>query len=444
MNYKKILVTALIILSFSLCGCVYQVSDQDILAKPKLPLDFEEVRELLTDEYGDDLNLINPISGENTKAIQFIDLDSDGEDEVLIFRKVPSDKQPMKVVLLSKNEYGNWDINNDISGVGYDINKIEFFDFNLDGKTEIVIGWQGGANTNKGFSVYGYSEGKTKMIYQDNYTEFVIGDLTKDGIDDLLTIKLSRTDASAKATLHTYQNGKFAPVSTVNMDGYINNYYNVLYGKVSSDKYVVVVDTLIGSTYSFTDVIVYEDGKLNNVFFVEKWDITDSTYRYQDKKTADVDNDGVFEIPTLISPKGFEKTPSKDTPWITVWNMWDGAKGIIPKHRSYDDEKQGYRFIFSDTWDENVSVNIINSLTTFVVREENGSPLIPILDIQVLDVNEWDLNRDGYLEDGYFRIKGTLEKVYLGRIQNYPKDSFYSKYKMTKEDVITNFQILVD
>lgn len=65
-------------------------SVQGLLEPPKLPVQLEEIKQVLDARYEKELQYINPIEGNHTKSTQFVDLDGDGVEEVLIFHKLAS------------------------------------------------------------------------------------------------------------------------------------------------------------------------------------------------------------------------------------------------------------------------------------------------------------------------------------------------------------------
>lgn len=399
---------------FVLTGCIFDVSDIDMLSKPRLPLELEEISQVLKTHFNEDIQLITPLEGENKKSVQFIDLDQDGEDEVVVLHAKETDQFAMKVTVLSKKD-DKWRINTDIQGIGYDVNKIAFPDMDGDGVKEIVVGWQSGAQLNKGLSVYRHGEKGYEEIFKDSYTEFVTGDVNGNKQDELVIIKLSRSEAFAKAKLYTLMDDRLSLMADNYMDGFINEYASVQIGKVSPKDIGIVVDAKVGARSGFTDVFIYKDGALNNLFFDAKWKVTRETYRQVGRQSADINQDGIIEIPTLAQGNRFEKATAP-APYITVWNQLDEAGKLKPVSRSFDDLEGGYRFTFPAKWTEQIGV--VQTADTVLINwyeTDTGQPE-PLMEIKQVERKNWDLSKEDFINRGYLELGKNLDKVYLGKI----------------------------
>lgn len=397
-------------------GCIFDVNDIDLLSKPRLPLELEEISRVLKNHFNEDIKLITPLEGENKKSIMFIDLDQDSENEVVVLHSKETDQYAMKVTVLSKKN-DKWRINTDIQGIGYDVNKIAFPDLDGDGIKEIVVGWQSGAQLNKGLSVYRHGEKGYEEIFKDSYTEFVTGDVNGNKQDELLIVKLSRSEAFAKARLYTILDKHINLMAESYMDGFINEYASVQIGKVNSNNVGIVVDAKVGARSGFTDLFIYRNGTLENLFFDEKWKVTKETYRQVERQSADVNGDGIIEIPTLEKGNYRENTKGAIS-YITIWNQLDEANHLKPILKSFDDLEGGYRFVFPYNW--NKQVGVIQSVDSVVFKwySEDGSKQIPLLEIKQVERKNWDVSNEEFIKRGYIELGKNLDKVYLGKIEN--------------------------
>lgn len=400
---------------FILTGCIFDVSDVDMLSKPRLPLELEEISLVLQEHFNEDIQLITPLEGENKKSVQFIDLDQDGEDEVVVLHTKESDQYAMKVTVLSKKD-DKWRINTDIQGIGYDVNKIAFPDLDGDGVSEIVVGWQSGAQLNKGLSVYRHGEKGYEEIFKDSYTEFVVGDVNGNAQDELVLVKLSRSEAFAKAKLYTLKEERLSLMAETYMDGFINEYAAVQIGKVNANSIGIVVDAKVGARSGFTDVFIYRNGELKNLFFDAKWKVTNATYRQVGRQTSDVNGDGILEIPTLTIGNAYEPSV-KQMPYITVWNQLDASDKLKPVLNSFDDLEAGYRFTFPNRWQQKVGVIQSSDTVLFkYYRMTTGTEAPTIMEIKQVARKNWDISKEDFKNRGYIELGKNLDKVYLGKL----------------------------
>ncbi|BEP28089.1 hypothetical protein [Helicovermis profundi] len=422
---RKIFMLLILFSSILTVGCSNNLEGDSLLLAPKLPIEVEEVKSILSENFSKELDLINPIIGESNNSIQFVDLDNDGKDEVLVFHKVKDDKFPVRIAILTKISDTEWIVNNTIKGIGYDVNKIVYSDMDNDGIKEIIVGWQGGTILNKGLSIYSYSKGDISETYEDTYTEFDVKDFTSDGTKELMIIKLNRSEGVSKAFLYDYKNSAVSFIDETLMDGYINNYYHVTSGNAYNGLNGMFLDASVGAHSAFTDLLVYQNGELKNIFYDENWSSTNTTFKAYPRKSKDIDSDGTIEIPILIAPKGYENASMSDTPWLTVWYKWDGKKDLIRSNESYQDFKHGFEFVFPNDWDKHVTLEFArknNSLIKFTLDDDEKTQ---ILDILILSSEEYESMKEKPEIKLYKKIKTTFKKVYLLRQYIYDNSNKY-------------------
>ena len=432
----------LILLAVFSTGCIgTNTSVQGLLKPPKLPVKLEEIKQVLEEKYETELEYINPIKGDHTNSTQFVDLDGDGADEVLVFHKLERDAEPLRVTVLSKTENG-WMIDEGIKGIGFDISRVEYSDINKDGILEILVGWQGGNTTKKGLTIYRYSGGAIKVAFDTSYTEFAIGDMTGDGQLELIIIDLNRTEGISMATIY---DSDFTYLDEVQMEGFINGYYNTVMGMAAKDQLGLFADASSGAHSAFTDLLVYKDGQLQNVFYDSKWRLVNKTYKAYPADSTDVDGDGIIEIPLLRSPLGYEGSSMAETEWITTWYKWDGNSGLIFNSESYANGRLGFEFHFPFRWKQNITVGIardqLNHVTLYHV-DSYSKKQTPVVDFVVADRIKVESGILSYTSDGYSELARTLDRVYYARVHDLSDIEDLARIGVTFEEVKSGFRLV--
>lgn len=442
-KFRKVIIIILTLGLVFLTGCMPAKEGNTLLKSPSLPLELKEVKDVIDKKFESNLELISPISGENSNSIQFNDLDNDGVDEVMVFHKVLEDTQPIKITVLTRNGDNSWIVNNTIKGAGYDINKVVYSDMDKDGRKEIVVGWQYGTILDKGLTVYEYNKGEISEIFQTSYTEFAVDDFTSDGTSELITVRLNKSEGIAKAYLYDYKNKLINFIDETDMDGYINGYYSIKTGKAAEGKIGFFIDASLGAHSAFTDLLVYNRGELINVFYNEKWNVTNMTYKSYPIKCKDIDDDGIIEIPILRAPPGYTNASMSDTPWITGWFKWDGEYGLRFSSNSYSNLDYGFEFTFPKNWDDNITIDTSSETSEIIsFKEYNKNESKEIFNIMRLTSEEYELDNEKLHNDGYIKFNNTFRNVYLYKKNvNYTSDMPYS---ISDADIRNNFKINFD
>jgi len=448
---RGILIFILSMAALTAQGCMFDVQNADIMRPPKLTTEFEEVKTTLDEFYGSGLKLMNPSSGALRAAIQFVDLDNDQQDEAVAFFKDQNEQNALKVAILVKNSSSDgWKTLPTIVGIGYDVDQVGFPDMDGDGTKEIVVGWLGGSMLSKGLSIYksnpitAETDAGLKQyeeIFREVYTNFHIADLDMDGTDELVTFLLSRPENMAEASLYTLDQEGVRKQDGVSLASDTNRYERMISGLVEDGRYGIVLDASLSGGASFSEVLVERDGKLIRRFGTTGASNKSMTYRFDLRLTEDVDRDGWVEIPTLISPIGYDRVAKRDVPWITLWNHWDSEGNLVPVFRTYDDQSLGFRIMMPHIWDNSVTLTRNDQGIAFAEVQEDGVERVKILEVLMIKRSDAEEVGAQMKSLGYFELSRTMDHFYYGK--TFPQETLTEKaFGMTEQELSEAFEIL--
>lgn len=385
----------------------------DLLSPPKLPMNMEKIKVLINSVY-DEISYIIPLSGKNTNSVQFIDIDGDGSDELFLFHKVANSNKPLRVLVLSKDDNGAWIFNDEIRGVGFGINMVEYEDVDLDGVKEIFIGWQVANNKNKALSVYKYVKNKEisiQKVFENVYTQFCIGDLIGNGKKQLIIIEQDITEGMAMATMYDHV---FNYVDDVVIEGVVDKYYSIKVDHAIKNKQGCFIDSIYGNGVMITELLVF-DGQLINVFY----DDINKTTRIINRISKDIDLDGVIDIPKVRMPYNYniidflEGDSSEE--WITTWYNWNGDNGLYFNTESYINSRLGFEFVFPSDWKQNMQINVNNNIVRISYMDAYTKEITPVIEFTAININDiQDISNK--LEGDMMEIARGLEYVYYVRL----------------------------
>lgn len=437
--FSKVLAISIIIASL-LTGCTLNQSTEDIMKPPKLSINQEEIRELVKDVLDSNAKLVSPLEGTNNSAIHLVDLDNDKKDEILVFYILENDENPLRGLVITKKDE-EWKIDENIKGLGYDFDNIEFADITGDGQLEIVVSWNIGERFKKGVSVYKYKGGDVEEIFNNSYEALAVADMDNDSKSEVFLVKLNRMDFESKGELYRYEDGGMELVDEVKMDGGINGHYNVQVGLAAENKMGIFLDAGLGAHSSETELIVMEDGELKNVFYNEEKEIIEKTFRSYSTLNEDIDNDGIIEIPLLRQPIGHENTSMAGIPWINSWYKWDGKDDLKFVSEGYHNVLQEYYFSFPDKWDERITIDRTideekdERIFSYIDKDNKKYRLFTLISI---DREKYDGNN---LKETYIKVDEQINKIYFVDIANDNFKDYINKMKLTLGEIKDNFSI---
>lgn len=298
------------------------------------PLYYSEYEGLVTAfnaEVGNNVVLSNPNEGDHLSAITVSDLDNDGEEEAVIFYREGADSNTVKLTVFEgKND--EWKSCGTFDGYGNEVTSLTLDDLDRDGSTEIIVTWDySGINNAKVFSIY--RSGTVKIDYEEikmcscDVAEIV--DMDADDLSEILYIS-SDNDGKAvskNANLLKLSSGNITTIGSVRLDSNVGSYVSIKKEKYNSHYPMkVYFDADKNNNMMITEVVYWDSEKETLVapMYDEKTNSTTITLRYEKIQSADINNDGMIEIPVQTVSDTDENEENNILP-ITNWIYFVGS-----------------------------------------------------------------------------------------------------------------------
>lgn len=400
----KKMILGLAALAMLLGGCEMK-SGEELMKAPRLTGEQEVISRAIKAQIPNNAKMVSPMSGENKNAIQFCDLDNDGEDEVVVFYKEEDMQKPVTVKVLDRGGQ-QWESVYEIAGNGSEVDRIYYADITGDRKKELIIGWRLFDQTNKGVSIYKIGNNK-KEIFGASYNEMVMTDFNQDEVQELCIIQPRTGTAMQDIVLYRYQKDGVSEVSRmpINM-GTDGRFSNVIFGNINANQRGVFLDLLVG------DKIYTKVFGMENDLFQSLFETGEDTTQLRDvhEKCQDINSDGIVEIPIVRPMLSYENVDSIVAENVVGWNIWqDGTLQEVEK--SFNNYIDGYFFIYPAAWkNEEITVNRQsnqgeNKIEFLMKVGFDYKPVLTIYSYYVKDLKSTDL-------EGKTEIARTLNNVY--------------------------------
>lgn len=300
-----------ILIAVSASGCSLRIASFDNLVRPpKLSGKYQGLQDAFEASVDLSYDLKTPENGEYQSAFITFDIDSDGDEEALVFY---STKEQTDTVMFYYFEYTDdeWTPVASYNGLGNSVDQVIFSDINKDGKHEMIIGWSlFSSKTNKVFAVYNTSDKSVDLLNSFAYTYIDIIDVNGDGYDDIFTLTLDSSNPdqlAAYARSYNFGNteSSISMLSEVKTDGNISSYSSVKTEKVDETN-LIYVEANKGEHEMITEIIYWNDetNSLNAPLFDVDSQTTKLTWRNTKVISYDVDADKYLEIPTSVEMRG--------------------------------------------------------------------------------------------------------------------------------------------
>ena len=317
-----------------------------LLTPPRADGDDAQILSLIEQSAGGDYTLIYPAMGDYQSAVIFRDLDGDGEDEAAaVYRG--ADNTPC--VLLADRTKDGYRTVGESAVTGSVIQRIDFCDLDQDGCEELITCCSDAASPLLTLSVTQVNDTVRRTDLPAACTDYLSGDYDGDGVQDLLLISLSSSASPASARLVGYQNGAFHEKAACPMDDGVSELSRLSFGMIDSSVSGAVIDAR-SAAGEYTTQIVYYDSKtrtlLNPLYIYAGYQ---NTRRPTDMMSADIDRDGMMEIPICSLA---DYTPEEDAGSVcrkVAWNSYSpSGMTLIFKKAAFLCEKLDFLFQIDD------------------------------------------------------------------------------------------------
>ncbi len=327
------------VLIMSLGGCYYyDAGTENLLIPPKLTEGQNEIYQVLQAQVGAGITLKYPRSGDYRSAFVIEDIDGEPGDEALVFYQNSmsmTGTSALTVSILDQKD-GRWVPAYDIAVSVSDVDRLSFSAFGTEGEKYIIIGYMLTGDKDKVMHIYRYRDGVIEDLFEHPYTLFEVIDITDDDLPEILSVSSAVADkdgnsAGSRADLIRCQDGDFQVEQTVALDRDVMSYVNLQVGQIDNEQTAVYLDGVKGQEQISTQILFYEESELKNTFLASPA-LSTEVLRQAGNLSADIDSDGVIEIPLPERMAGYQD--DEDAICFTRWMTYANA-AFTEKYYSY-------------------------------------------------------------------------------------------------------------
>lgn len=328
MKKKYVLLFAMIIfvcVIFSSCDSSKIIRPvESLLAPPLYHEEYAELVDVFRNSVSKDVVFCNPQDGDYRSAIIVEDVDSDGEPEALVFYRDTADSSVARMHYFNIID-GEWASRGDFNGYGNEIKKIVITDMDGDGNRELIVIWSvSGVSTSNIMSVYrtSYNFDEYKEISNEMCTVCEVADMDGDSKEEIFYINQVTVSGISQryARAIKISGDSVVLMGEAKVDSNISSYTSVKTEKASGESPLrFYVDALKGESQMITELIYWDKEKSELCAPLLDAETMSNTVslRYEPISSADVNNDGIIDIPS--QSKTLTSESDSANIYITEW-----------------------------------------------------------------------------------------------------------------------------
>ena len=429
---KKILaLLVLLVTVLALSGCVAMTVDQ-MYALPKRSTKHNDLQTAI-DGAMNGLEYAAPVAGENQQTVQMADLNGDGEDEYLLFARGSSEK-PLQILIFGRDGE-HYTLLETIDSLGAAFQLVEYV--NMDDKpgVELIVGRSVSGQVLGAVSVYTFSGGQAEQLMSVSYAQFVTADLDRNSLAELMVISQGATEGgNAVAFLYSYSSGTMVRSAEVNLSAPPERIKRIMVSGLAGGEPAVYVASALEESAIITDVFALKDGQFTNVSFSNDSGTSVQTLRNYYVYADDIDDDGVLELPSLITMSTGQQRSGDGMQYLIRWYAMTIDGGEVDKMYTFHNYDAGWYFLLDSEWANRTLVTQDGSTYTFHIWDRDFVHAEKLLTIYALTGSD---REEAAVTDGRFVLHRGDSVIYCAKMED-----IVSVNGINKENLIDHFRLI--
>ena len=430
MKRKRILLCLLLLAATLLTGCNIRAINELYC----LPSRSESYRNLQSqiNRVMVGLEYCAPIVGENRQTVQTVDLNGDGENEYVLFARGTAEN-PLRLFVFSlvDEEFVLLDT---IYSTGDAFDQVEYVQMDDRPGMEIVLGRQISNQVVRNVSVYTLVSDQLEQIVTASYTKFICADIDQDTRSELMIL---RSDPAGNwvAELFGVENGVVERSQEVNMSEPADAIKRIMVGKLNDGIHAVYVASSINNKAIITDVFAMVSGVFTNVSFSNESGTSVQTLRNYYVYADDIDEDGVLELPDLITLRAPEDQSSPESQYLIRWYAMTSTGAEVDKLYTYHNFVGGWYLQLNGNLVNKIYVSQQGNAYVFGVWNDDGESVQRLMTVFALTGQK---REEQATIDNRFVLKRTESTVYAANL-----DVASATYGITKDELLKSFHLIL-
>lgn len=364
-----------VIVSVALSSCS-AASVEELLSPPRLDEEQTAIYEALRTAAGGSVSLKYPKSGQYRSAFVVENIDGEPTNEAIVFYEKPNvaEGASIRINFLDMQE-GKWVSVYDFAASGSEVERVMFKDLG-DSETSIIITYYIQNSSDMASSVIKFSDGSPREVFSGRHSYMDVFDADGNGKEEMFLISVDRGAGTAVAQTAGWREGVFGIIGSAELNGGFSEYKNVVSG--SWDKSgipAIFIDYALPDGSFSTDALICYENRLSAVTALSEAVISRRVNSYTPNLySADIDSDGIIEIPATVPFPGYENLTKPEQANMTIWyEIADRGTRLNEKYRSYSGIRGDFIFIIPPRWQGLVTASVSISDGTVKFSRYNGN-----------------------------------------------------------------------
>ncbi|MDY4222529.1 MAG: hypothetical protein SOX71_08560 [Candidatus Faecousia sp.] len=370
-----------------------------------------------------------PVSGSNQESVQTADLDGDGKEEYVVFTKVLQDDS-LQILLFNQMDDEKYELWETIVCKGASIEQVQYADIDDKPGCELIVGTQLNEKVTKTVSLYSFASGQTTKIKSMIYIKFVVCDLDSNGRSELMVIQNGEAEAdSGSVRLYSYSDGNVVGSVEAKLSVPPEHIRRIAVNKLDSGEPAVYVASASNENAVITDIFALRDETFSNISQSTDLGTSMQTLRNYFIYAEDLNNDGILELPSLLSMM-YNTTEQNLIRWFTI----DINGRETDKLYTFHNIEDGWYIQLDGQWIDRFAAEKNETIYSFYMWNNSYGTAVPVFTVYTLTGKDRDIQAQ---EQNRFPLYRGEDVVYAAKLE-----SGSAIYGMTESYLRSNFHLI--
>lgn len=328
-------------------------SGDELLAAPRPSTNYQTLQAELDKLLASGVTYVAPTSGNNRSTVQLMDLDGDGEEEVIAFFRGSSAATSSTLkVYIYKKQNDDYICTGSIESSGITIQSVEYPSITPSGQKGMVVTWKFQDDGINALTMCSFDQNCTpNILLETEYIAMELTDLTEDGAKDLLLIT-NNLDNQWVARLYQYNiDGTLELMGEAPTSSETVSIEKIKSGRIMDNVSAVFAEEkTTGGIGLTTDIFVYHGGALHNLALDGEDATSVSTYRPISVYSADINLDGITELPRAVLMVGFPDATVPEAIFMLDWFVYGVNQAPQCVRTTYQNVSDGWTLRIDEQW----------------------------------------------------------------------------------------------
>lgn len=370
-----------------------------------------------------------PVSGSNQESVQTADLDGDGKEEYVVFTKVLEDDS-LQILLFNQLEDEKYELWETIVCKGASFEQVQYADIDDKPGCELIVGTQLNEKVTRTVSLYSFASGQTTKIKSMIYIKFVVCDLDSNGRSELMVIQNGEAEAdSGSVRLYSYSDGNVVGSVEAKLSVSPEHIRRIAVNKLDSGEPAVYVASASNENAVITDIFALRDEAFSNISQSSDLGTSMQTLRNYFVYAEDLNNDGILELPSLLSMM-YNTTEQNLIRWFTI----DINGRETDKLYTFHNIEDGWYIQLDGQWIDRFAAEKNETIYSFYMWNNSYGTAVPVFTVYTLTGKDRDIQAQ---EQNRFPLYRGEDVVYAAKLE-----SGSAIYGMTESYLRSNFHLI--